>query len=515
VADFHGDKDRKVIPRWRPFRATLHSGELGNARDAKERRPLSTKSHLDARRREWLENRTLSFAADFVSSAVSLGEPQEAADAAQYIKQQEKAPVSAVRVADAALSPATVATSSSSDVFDLEHVYVEIHDLRVRLHDEPRNCFLWSDIAHLYSTLGLNEKAERAIEMSLVLGGNNRHILRAATRFFIHIGAAKRAHDLLRRNERAAHDPWLMAAEIATAGAAHQGPKFARAGRKTLEAEKLSPFHTSELASALATLDLEGGGTKRARQFFRQSLVSPTENSVAQAAWAARRFVGIDVDGTTLRTSSEAKAWENMKGVNWQRAVAAARAWLADQPFSSRPATLGSYVASVAIGDDQLSARFAEHGVTANPQDFTLRNNLAVSYARLGRINEAAQLLERVESQNLKPVDQLVFIATHGLLHFRSGFPTEGRVLYDEAIRRAELLHETKRAALARILLAMEELRVGSREGEALKARALEEGKKLDEPEFVPLLARLKGAIADQAEVRPRAPSPLPRVPLM
>ena len=54
-------------------------------------------------------------------------------------------------------------------------------------------------------------------------------------------------------------------------------------------------IHTSELASAVATLELNSSNIKRSKRLFDLSLRSPTENSIAQVAWASRQNRSINL----------------------------------------------------------------------------------------------------------------------------------------------------------------------------------------------------------------------------
>jgi hypothetical protein len=80
-------------------------------------------------------------------------------------------------------------------------------------------------------------------------------------------------------------DPWLLAAEVAVASVAGRRPMFVRQGRKVLESGRLPALQTAKLASAIATLEMTAGDTRSARRLFRESLVDPTDNSLAQAGW--------------------------------------------------------------------------------------------------------------------------------------------------------------------------------------------------------------------------------------
>src|SRR5439155_22265534 len=90
-----------------------------------------------------------------------------------------------------------------------------IRVLRQRSIAEPRNAFVWVDLALLYTTLGLRDQAARAIRIALALAPEDRFVLRCASRFLVHIGDAERAHHILKRSEATPYDPWLMAAEFA------------------------------------------------------------------------------------------------------------------------------------------------------------------------------------------------------------------------------------------------------------------------------------------------------------
>ena len=72
--------------------------------------------------------------------------------------------------------------------------------------------------------------------------------------------------DLLRKNSRTSYDPWLMAAEIAAAAVAEKTPRFAKIGGLFLVTSDVGPFHTSELASALASLEMNAGKGRNRKQ---------------------------------------------------------------------------------------------------------------------------------------------------------------------------------------------------------------------------------------------------------
>ena len=75
---------RRVVPRWRNFRVTLDSGELGAAVPS-DARGLGGEEFLRQREHEWLEHRSLLFATDLVATSHVLGNSSIAKDAANFV----------------------------------------------------------------------------------------------------------------------------------------------------------------------------------------------------------------------------------------------------------------------------------------------------------------------------------------------------------------------------------------------------------------------------------------------
>ncbi|RJP31596.1 MAG: hypothetical protein C4547_15415 [Phycisphaerales bacterium] len=353
---------------------------------------------------------------------------------------------------------------------------------------------MWVELARAYATLGLPKPAERAISIALRLARENRYVLRCAARFFIHQNDLVRAHDLLRRSDSVRADPWLLSAEIAVANAASRVSNHIRSARAMLEGRRIGPFDLSELGSALATTELEAGKTKHARRLFRRSLERPSENSIAQAAWAQRRFGVSIVDPGVLEggSSSEATAWAKYQDGEWQLGLEHAKRWLDDQPFSSRPATFGSYIASVCLASYDECAGIARRGLMANPNNFLLLNNLTFGLAQMGQVHDAEREIGRINPEHLPEQDRVVWTATRGLVQYRLGHFETGKALYREAVQLASDRRDRRRLALASIFFAMEELRARGSDGGALRAEALARCEGLPLPELDVLAARLR-----------------------
>jgi tetratricopeptide (TPR) repeat protein len=451
--------ERNIIPRWRSFDETRRRGELGPLPGPTRRNWKPSTANRELRSEDFKKRPIGPIAADLVGSALVVGKSEVALEAAREIDSGRLAVSPLAReLAQELLSP------SARDRAELR-----IGDLRRRLAHNPRNALRWTDLARHYTVTGKALKAERAIRIALELAPENRHVLRCAARLFVHQGKLDRAQALLAGAARTRHDPWLIASEIATAMAAGQPPTTVRRARALLDSSDFSNFDLTEMASALATLEMDAGDARLSRKLFRRSLEEPTENSVAQAAWAARR-VQLEVDEEALSTPSswEARAIAAQRAGKWKGAVAEASRWWEDQPFASGPAVFGSYEASKG-GDFEKGFRFAQDGLVANAGEFILHNNAAFCLLSLNRIDEAEYHLGKIDEGELSSQERVVLTATRGLFYYRTGRPVEGRAAYLTAIERAKDVHVR---TLARIILAREELRLGQPEAERMFARA-------------------------------------------
>ena len=496
IAEYRHDPDRKVIPRWRSFADTLRLGELAPVQFAR-RDPRELPDFLTPKVDAWREHQTNAHACDVVGSAIVLGRQSEAIDAAKFLLQTDNHTgpwihdlTSRIFVTE---NDSTLDTVHPIDVAQTE-LHKQVRTLRQCLHVEPRDPISWVDLARLYTVLGLPEKAEQSMNIALGLAKDNRFVLRSATRLWIHLNDVRRAHKVLESSVVTKRDPWLLAAEIATAEAASRTPKFIKVSRELLNNDRIQHWHTSELASALATLELSSGSIKRARKLFKRSLENPTENSIAQAAWASRRgyAIGFNDQYINIPNTFEARSWTYYQKGAWAQVLEACRLWLYDQPFSSRPGVHGSYVSAIALEDYTQSKAFAEHGLVANPKDPMLLNNLAFAQINLGETEGARQTLQRMHRSQLSEYESTTVNATQGLLAFRNGDISAGRQLYDQAITDAQKLKDNRSVALASTFYAIEELSRESDNGKHLAAKAIDALGRESDPSLAQLKRRLE-----------------------
>jgi|SRR5215469_4819258 len=504
---FFQKRDRKIIPRWRDFLTTAALRELSTT-PANLRPTIHPESSLAETRSAWLANKTLWHALDFVGSAFSLGVADaQALEAAKYILVNH---VRSCPKAGHALAARLLAGSQDAPTVpeaedeSREARRTQIHQKRHQALADPRNPIAWVDLARLYTVAGQIPKAENAIEIALKLNPANRFVLRSATRFFVHIGDRERALRLL-RSVGNFEDPWITAAEIGVSTLEEREPRETKQGRRLLADENLSTFAKTELASALATLELQGGRNNLAKKLFRQSLTEPNENSLAQAEWASTQIpqLEVDVERPSVIRSYEAKALLGLKSGDWDLAAKNSLDWLHDQPFSSRPAATASYVFSTIYDQHSRAEDILRASLVSNPRDRGLINNLAFALVSQDRVEEAAKILATIDPYAADDGARVTLLATTGLVAFRRGLADEGQLLYRKAMDLAKQKGLIKFEALASIYLAREEILAKSPAAAEDVKRAEELARKCDEPDVKFVLKKITDLASENLRETP------------
>ncbi len=503
---------RQVVPRWRDFQDAVRVGELGSSLPPKGP-AAGDEANFRAAREVWDRavsrgsNRlALLLAPDVMGNALLLGKPGLASDVARGIVDSEEDLPHLVgdlarRVTQALDRQPRLELPVHSGIVEVEQARDQVRRLRRRLAVNPHNPIGWVELARAYTIAGSTGKASRAIAVALDRSGRNRFVVRSAARFFVHVGQPDRAVALLSGTGIEANDPWLLASELAISHLAGLPPRSTRPARRLADNAALSAFERSELLSAIATLELASGSDKRAGKLFDASLVDPHENSLAQAEWASERVAKIRVPSELFVTpdSYEARARDSAARGNWKQALQQSLYWQHVEPFSAEAAIHGSYVAAVGLGDFAASREIASQALASNPSNAVLRNNLAYAEANLGHLVEATEQLRHmrllIDNRRL----QVPYLATSGLVAYRSGDMESGRMYYREAVDTAKGLPDAGQVqALVWANFAQEELRVqGDQQHEVLE-QALETGKEFRRADLHLLLTRLGELSQDQ-----------------
>jgi tetratricopeptide (TPR) repeat protein len=373
------------------------------------------------------------FGGDLLVDALSRGDEETARDVAVVVLaagDQASRPLR--EIASAVVSGAVPEKQTSGQD--------SVKMLRSRLRHFDKNPVAWVDFAFHLNLAGKFKEAHRAIATALKLAPENRFVLRSASRFYLNRGEQDRAHAVLRNAATTPHDPWLVAAEIAVATAIGKGSRLWKAGRSMVKDHKFSPLHVSELASAVGTAELNAHGTLRQiRTMFTASLEDPTANSIAQAEWAYRNHneIGVRPDLAGRKDIAEARAWEAFLEGKFDDALRFAQAWLSDEPFSSRPANLISWLLTSIYEDYAGAVALLSKAIIPNPTNAIILNNLAFALANLNEVKKARTYVDRASSCTDSEEDKVVVMATRGLIAFREKRYKEGMRLYLEAINRS------------------------------------------------------------------------------
>ncbi|MGP8216787.1 MAG: hypothetical protein ACLQQ4_14575 [Bacteroidia bacterium] len=463
MANLFENKDRRVIPNWRSFKETVQLGEL----DSTENKSIQVAKELPSIAsyiEDWKENKTIVHAGDLLSAAIvnsCLSDPN-VIEAAEFISNHSnKATGPQIGLANVILKK-QIEVSNNSLLFDdldafidLTRVHAMINLCKKKLREFPYNAMLYVELSRLYSILGQirgpirNGKEEdgpalRAMKIALHLAPNNRYVLRSGARLYTHLDQIEHAHELIRRSPVTNHDPWLASAEISLATVREKSSRFMKRGIEMVDSKSLSPHSITELASAIGTVELISGSQKKSRRFFNTSLLSPNDNSLAQAEWANNSvtlFDNLNPRAYQVRHNHEALALNAFYSSNWQNALVSIKDWFLDMPYSKRPLMLGHHIAGTLLNNHEKAVKFCEIGLISNPKDPQIINNIAYSLAILGRTSEALKYLQQIEHvHHVQKTSEICLMATKGLILFRTNNPEHGRDLYLRAIEEASKL---------------------------------------------------------------------------
>ncbi|MDQ3132287.1 MAG: hypothetical protein M3Q99_16185 [Acidobacteriota bacterium] len=463
------DKNRKVIPRLRDFKTTLILGELRSAIST-EAKHIHPDTAIDDQIEDWKKNRSLSFASDLIGSGFVLGMTDKVQDAANFIlSDRSKATNLQKRVARQVKNPEYgVCLITSEEVASdpgklIEHSREQVKKYRKQLGQSPRNPVKLVELSREYATLGSVEKALRAMDTAVALAPANRFVLRSATRLYIHADEVDKAHYILRRAPSLRSDPWILAAEIAVASLREQTSRNVKVGLRQIADSNYNPFDISELTSMIATLEMENANSKLARKLFRQALRQPTENSIAQAEWASHSISSFDIDMQEFDVprNYEALASNFYQKGEMNNAITQGKNWILDQPFAVSP-ILFTGIAAAILENFEMAEKIYRFGVSANPENITLRNNLAYALASNNRQEEAEVEFNKIDRSSLTVEEKIITTATEGLIRFRQGLYEEGRQLYKGAIKIAQENKEQVTALRGLVFLAREEIYAGT-----------------------------------------------------
>ena len=260
MAGFSKEQDRKIIPRWRTYSTTRRTREVGSVLPPPTRRQV-TSELLESKISAWQRHRTVGHASDLVGAGLALGASEFVVEPAKFLLREDLSVTTwAQELAKRALgAPEIVDASIDPEPVEKSNLHARIRTFRESLRVEPRDPITWVDLSRCYACLGQQEHAKRSMIIALQLAKDNRFVVRAASRLWVNLDDPERAHATIIASDRSRHDPWLLAAEIAVGSIANKPPKRVKIARQMLSRRQYSPAHLTELASAVATLELDSG----------------------------------------------------------------------------------------------------------------------------------------------------------------------------------------------------------------------------------------------------------------
>lgn len=454
MASINIDKNRFVIPIWRNYDSTANSNELDivTKSSQKEGNNIFAKYVSD-----WKNNHTIAFAGDLLSAALSFdipsSEQEELKKASTFIldHREQASPlllsVTGRFIGDQVEDKAVQPINKEDILLGLENkknIYrQQIRHLKKRLEVLPYNPISYCELSRCYFCLGQIDKAVDAMNKALLLSTESRFIARSAARFFAEREDIERARYIIAHNPYIQHDPWMMATEIALNACMNRSSKYLKKGKEIISSNSFSNFSISELSSSIATVENHNGHHKESKRLLERSLLDPNDNSLAQALWMQETSKDLNLqfrDYDYLATKYEADFWRYYEAGNYEKALLSALLWCKDMPFSVEPIYKASNLAYTYLQDYDTAIRILKVGVSLQPHDLGMLNNLAYTYALNDQPLEAENVFNGIPVSNVNAptINGVCLTATKGLIEYRKNNIEAGRNYYAKAMKDAE-----------------------------------------------------------------------------
>lgn len=484
MASIVEDIDRNIIPLWRSYIQTAASGELEYT--CSRVLPIRFdrfRDFLEA----WKAKKSVNTAADLINAAVisdnrTLPEVLSASEfllrnsefcsplaidvARTLINQSHKEQVVAPESFDIATpSFDDKAKSLIDSLTDQEtKIRARIGSLRKQLRDFCYNAITYCELSRCYSDLGLNDKARHYMLRAVQLAPHNRYVSRCAARFFVHDNDPARARKILIGNGWMRNDPWLLASEIAVTSVMQRTSRYVKEGKQLILSGNYSPYSSSELCFAICKEDRKAGKRKDWQKMFNLGLRSPNDNSLAQAEYIVKeetrmRFDYGQFDAVNRKYEADTR---NFYGLGrYEDAFLSSVNWMQEFRFSHEPIAFAFDLSCTFLKKYDYSAAVIKHWLKTHPQDYAMANNLIYVLGLAGHIEEAEQLLSKINvahqlTERLE--NGICLLATSGLIEYRKGNVEEGRQLYQLSIDTAKKMRERDLAGKARLNMIREEV---------------------------------------------------------
>lgn len=320
---------------------------------------------------------------------------------------------------------------------DEERVHNNIRLLKNDRELYINNPIVWCDLGYYYTVLGQYKKAKKCYKAAIALNSNNKFIIRSASRFFLHTENPEEGLYLIRKSPNIKNDPGLISAEIAFSEILEIKSKFIDHGILLIKNRNIGELEKNELFAQLATIEFSYGKKGRGKKYVESSLYAPNENILAQFEYLSKSYKiddNFSSDQYDVLCKHEAETRKYFYNENYKKSLESALKWIDFQPFSSHPAIMGSYISAVALENHKKAIDIAKRALKNSPRENMLLNNLAYSYASVGRVEDALKTLKRINLFSLEPYEKYAVIATIGLTEINRNNLEVGKKYYAKSI---------------------------------------------------------------------------------
>lgn len=451
-------ENRQLIPRWHTSRKTIELQFPAALNNVENNKKNTNDPWLSEARLRWKSERSIIAATELNASLYlneMTGDEDYLVTEKFLLDNFDKLPAG---LADALEKKIKFADSSDFYSIDIFKVRSIISRLKKILKGYPRDWMTWADVGFYYTLLGEDERAQRCLTISSNACPSHPFILRSYARFLVHIGEPEKALTLFKKSGLMKENPLIASGALAISQAFDLNDVKISDCKRVLKYYSGNPVFGSDLAASLGTIEFKNGNTKKAKEFFRSSLASPSENATAQYGWLHHKY-GFNIQTSNLNIYRSIESQVNQLYVNSD--FLGCRSKLLDmhrfQPFTEAPLTDAGYISLLGLDDPQFVVDLSGNRTSRESMRFDELNNLIVAKLMLNDlsgIEDDISILKDKCRRDIASDQRGIFMATAGMFMFKINNYNEGRYLYESAIEHFGNRNSMKAVALAKYFYA-------------------------------------------------------------
>lgn len=447
---------RQLIPRWHTSRKLVRHAYKNTVQDQKPI-DLAIDERLDKSICEWLNNKKLSNAVDLYTRLKLLHQTEHKyyRETLSFLEASKKS--SSLQIKRIISDNLVLLDKEANYTTKFNHVYDIIARLKKQVRLFENDPMSWMDLAFYYSVLNDKDKARRCATVSYNLSKKNPYICRSYSRFLVDDGRPEEALYILRKSGLLFDHPLFMSAYVAINDYYNLKINILSKAKKLIKSSRINPQYISDLLSSLATIEIESGSVKKGKELLKQSLISPTENSIAQASWLNYKH-GINTSRNEQANifSIESSATNYYMQKKFKECSEVLLDLYSFQPINDGALVDFGYISIMGANNPEIVSQVSENRIPIERMTFGELNNLVVSkmliknYSNLER--DIKYLRSKVNTKNIN--DAALYSATAGMYMFSIGAIDEGLNLYKEAINTYKNNNNKSSEAIAKVFLA-------------------------------------------------------------